>query len=42
MNTEFMGLKRMNNTTDFRFRWTLSAGEVEPPRSLRSLIGNTQ
>jgi len=26
----------MNNTTDFRYMWTLSAGEAEPPRSLRS------
>ena len=25
----------MNNTTDFRFRWTLSAGEAEPPNAIR-------
>ena len=39
MNTGFTELLRMNNTTDFRYMWTLSAGEAEPPRSLRFLRG---
>ena len=39
MNTGFTELLRMNNPADFRYMWTLSAGEAEPPRSLRSLRG---
>jgi len=29
----------INNTTDLRFRWMLSAGEAKLPRSLCSLRG---
>jgi len=37
-----MGFERMNNTTDFRFRRTLSAGEAEPPRISTMLVTNCQ
>ena len=32
-------LGSLNYNMDFRSRWTLSAGEAEPPRSLRFLWG---
>jgi len=38
MNTWFSTLLRMNNPADFRFRWTLSAGEAEPPRAALRFI----
>ena len=38
MNTEFTELFRMKDTTDFRYMWTLSAGEAEPPQANRMLV----
>jgi len=35
MNTGFTGLLRMNNATDFRFRWTLSTGLASASSSQR-------
>ena len=39
MNTGFIELSRMNAPDDFRYMWTLSVGEAEPPRTLRYLRG---
>ena len=38
MDAEITELLRMKDTTDFRYIWTLSAAEAEPPQANRKLV----